>query len=69
MFQAITLPFCAGIKTVKLSFKLPYKCSFGQEIAMVGSGESLGNWDVHQAKSMHWTDGDIWQVEFEVSAG
>jgi len=54
---------------VKLSFKLPYRCSFGQEIAIVGSGESLGNWDVHQAKPMHWTDGDVWEVEFEVSAG
>lgn len=35
----------------------------------MGSGESLGNWDVHQAKPMHWTDGDVWEVEFEVSAG
>lgn len=54
---------------VKVSFKLPYRCSFGQELAIVGSGEALGNWDVKNAKRMQWTDGDVWQVEFEVSTG
>ena len=54
---------------VKLSFKLPYRCSFGQELAIVGSGEALGNWDVQHAKRMHWTSGDVWEVDFEVSTG
>ncbi|WIA39587.1 hypothetical protein OEZ86_005671 [Tetradesmus obliquus] len=54
---------------VKLSFKLPYRCSFGQEICLVGSGEALGNWSVENGKRMHWTDGDVWEVDFEVSAG
>lgn len=54
---------------VKVSFKLPYRCSFGQELAIVGSGEALGNWDVKHAKRMEWTAGDVWQVEFEVTTG
>lgn len=54
---------------MKLSFKLPYRCSFGQELCMVGSGDALGNWSVENGKRMQWTDGDVWQVAFEVSAG
>lgn len=54
---------------VKLSFKLPYRCSFGQELCLVGSGEALGNWSVDKGRRMHWTDADIWQVDFEVSTG
>lgn len=54
---------------VKLSFKLPYRCSFGQELCLVGSGEFLGNWSVENGKRMHWTDGDVWTVDFEVWAG
>lgn len=45
------------------------RCSWGQELCLVGSGEALGNWSVENAKRMHWTDGDVWQVDFEVSAG
>lgn len=36
---------------------------------MVGSGEALGDWSVDRGKRMHWTDGDVWQVDFEVSTG
>jgi hypothetical protein len=60
---------CAAANKVKLSFKLPYRCSFGQELCMVGSGDALGNWSVENGKRMQWTDGDVWQVAFEVSAG
>eukprot|EP00878_Enallax_costatus_P029705 GHUV01032247.1.p1 GENE.GHUV01032247.1~~GHUV01032247.1.p1 ORF type:complete len:209 (+),score=28.40 GHUV01032247.1:343-969(+) len=69
-FQHKTAPAPTGQQNkVKLSFKLPYRCSFGQELCLVGSGEALGNWSVDRARRMHWTDGDIWQVDFEVSAG
>jgi Starch binding domain len=54
---------------VRLAFKLPYRCSFGQELCLVGSGDELGNWSLESARSMKWTDGDVWQVEFEVTAG
>jgi hypothetical protein len=68
-------PHCAGRPAaldnakVKLSFKLPYRCSFGQELCLVGSGDALGNWRVEHGRRMQWTDGDVWQVDFEVSAG
>lgn len=35
----------------------------------MGSGEALGNWSVENGKRMHWTDGDVWQVDLEVNAG
>lgn len=59
----------ADAHRVRLAFKLPYRCSFGQELCLVGSGEALGNWSLDSARSMRWTDGDVWQVEFEVTAG
>lgn len=45
------------------------RCSWGQELLLVGSGEALGNWSVENGRRMHWTDGDVWQVDFEVTAG
>ncbi len=58
-----------GGKRVKVSFKLPYRCSFGQEICIVGSGDKLGNWQVQNGVKMQWSENDVWQVEFEVTAG
>jgi hypothetical protein len=56
-------------KKLKLSFKLPYRCHFGQDICIVGSSEDLGNWDPRRGVGMQWSEGDVWQVEFDVSAG
>ncbi|GBF93228.1 20S proteasome subunit beta [Raphidocelis subcapitata] len=56
-------------KKIKLSFKLPYRCHFGQDLCIVGSSEDLGNWDPRRGVGMQWSEGDVWQVEFEVSAG
>lgn len=46
-----------------------HRCSWGQELCLVGSGEALGNWSVENGKRMQWTDGDVWQVDLEVNAG
>lgn len=67
--QAAAPPAASSSNRVRISFKLPYRCSFGQELYLVGSGEALGNWSVEHARRMHWTDGDVWEVDFEVSTG
>jgi hypothetical protein len=54
---------------VRLSFRIPYRTSFGQDIAMVGSTDELGNWDPREGISMTWSEGDVWHVDFEVAAG
>lgn len=56
-------------RRVKLSFKIPYRCSFGQEVCMVGNAREMGRWDVTSGVAMRWTEGDVWTVEFEVDAG
>jgi hypothetical protein len=59
----------AANKKVKLSFKLPYRVDFGQDICIVGSSDALGNWDPRKGVAMRWSEGDTWEVDFEVTAG
>ena len=51
-----------------LSFALPYRCEFGQNLSIIGSTTSLGSWDIDQSVDMEWTDGDVWRVELEIPA-
>jgi hypothetical protein len=53
---------------MRLSFKLPYRVNFGQNLCLVGQGEALGNWDPNQGKRMEWSQGDVWTVQLELSA-
>jgi hypothetical protein len=59
----------AGNKKVRLSFKLPYRTHFGQDICIVGSSDALGAWDPSKGVGLRWSEGDVWEVDFEVSAG
>lgn len=68
-FHGRTAPSGLADKKIKLSFKLPYRTHFGQDIAIVGSSADLGEWDPREAVSMRWSDGDVWECELEVSAG
>jgi hypothetical protein len=49
----------AGGDTVRVSFALPYRCTFGQHLCLVGSVQRLGSWDVRQGVAMSWSEGDI----------
>jgi hypothetical protein len=42
---------------------------FGQEVAVVGAAESLGNWDVEKSIAMSWNDGDFWTAQAELPVG
>ena len=39
----------AGNDSVRVSFALPYRCTFGQHLCLVGSINPLGAWDVGRA--------------------
>ena len=51
---------------MRVSFAVPYRCEFGQHIALVGSDEFLGDWDVQRGVPMNWQDGDVWTVDLEL---
>jgi hypothetical protein len=55
-------------QAVRVSFRLPYRCEFGQNVSIAGSISPLGGWNVGQCLDMRWTDGDVWQAELEVPA-
>eukprot|EP01025_Chloroclados_australasicus_P066278 TRINITY_DN909_c0_g1_i13.p3 TRINITY_DN909_c0_g1~~TRINITY_DN909_c0_g1_i13.p3 ORF type:complete len:326 (-),score=33.55 TRINITY_DN909_c0_g1_i13:1665-2585(-) len=55
-------------RQIKLSFQLPYRCQFGQQLCIVGNTESLGLWDVRKGLSMEWSTGDVWKVDVELEA-
>lgn len=46
-----------------LSLKVNFKTNYGEEIAVVGSIEQLGNWDTSKALKMKWTDGHNWVAD------
>jgi hypothetical protein len=39
---------------------------WGQEVALVGAADSLGNWDVEKSITMNWNDGDMWTAQAEL---
>ena len=52
---------------VSVSFQLPYRCKFGQQLCLVGDSKELGAWDVAEAVPMTWTDGDVWVVDMQLT--
>jgi hypothetical protein len=60
----------SGLKkdAIKILFNLPYRCSFGENLAIVGSGEPLGAWDPDRSVPLTWSEGDVWQGEIEMDS-
>ena len=54
------------MEAMRVSFAVPYRCEFGQHIALVGSDEYLGKWDAQRAVAMNWSHGDVWTVDLEL---
>jgi len=52
---------------ISLKLNIPYRCKYGQSVAIVGSEKALGSWDPKQALKMAWNEGDIWstKIKFE----
>ncbi|GBF93653.1 hypothetical protein Rsub_06756 [Raphidocelis subcapitata] len=54
---------------VRVSFRLPYRVDFGQDVAVVGSIDEFGSWQPHRAVALRWTEGDWWTGDVELPAG
>ena len=63
-----TLYFVEAGDTVAVRFAIPYRCKFGQHLRVVGGCDDLGNWDLKEALTMTWTDGDVWTAELALPA-
>ncbi|GMH42311.1 hypothetical protein BSKO_10230 [Bryopsis sp. KO-2023] len=57
---------CIDCHSVKVSFRMPYRVNFGENLCLVGSGSPLGEWDVSRGLSMTWSDGDVWKADLDV---
>jgi len=67
---ATAVRWVAGLRqdAIKVLFNLPYRCDFGQNLAIVGSEHQLGAWDVTKGVALRWSDGDVWQGEIEMDS-
>ena len=58
----------AGETAVKVSFSVPYRCEYGQNLSLVGSVSTLGGWNLQGCTDMSWNDGDIWRADLDFPA-
>ncbi|GAX85747.1 hypothetical protein CEUSTIGMA_g13162.t1 [Chlamydomonas eustigma] len=54
---------------VTVSWVLKHRCQFGQQVAVVGSLEELGNWSPEKGVFLQWTDGDLWRGHAALEPG
>ncbi len=52
-----------------LQWQVLLQVPFGQQLAIVGSCEQLGSWEVASALSMGWDEGHVWRASLELPAG
>ena len=51
----------------KIIFTIYYNTIFGQEIAISGSNDRLGNWDKNNLLILNWTKGNKWIGEMDIN--
>ena len=56
-----------GLSLHKVTFQIEYATIFGEEIAISGSGNSLGNWDQNKVFKLKWTNGNIWKGSIDLN--
>ena len=54
------------IKIDKINFEIKYDTKMGEDIAVIGSTNNLGNWEVNRSLKLGWNYGNIWKGEFYV---
>jgi len=53
--------------SVKVRFEIHYVTKFGEELRLVGSSNSLGNWNPQNSIALHWTDNHFWVLETNIA--
>ncbi|GIL65408.1 hypothetical protein Vafri_19157 [Volvox africanus] len=56
-------------RLVNVSFKVEYKCPYGQSLTLVGDTAPLGSWSSKRGQRMHWSRGDVWTCNVMLPAG
>lgn len=51
---------------MSIKFAVSKVVEFGSRLMIVGSTDSLGQWDASQAMALEWSDGHVWQGEIDV---
>ena len=51
----------------KVTFEIVYPTVFGEEIGILGSGESLGNWKQDKVIKLKWNKGNIWKGSIPIN--
>lgn len=52
-----------------IRFAIPFKCHFGQHLAVIGGPRQLGQWEAAAALPMTWQQGDVWAASLAWCAG
>ena len=51
----------------KVTFEIVYPTVFGEEIGVLGSGNSLGNWNQDRVIKLKWNKGNIWKGSISIN--
>ena len=54
------------IEINKINFEIKYDTSYGEEVGILGSNNTLGNWDVNNIFYLKWNYGNIWKGKINV---
>ena len=46
----------------RIIFQIKYNTNYGEELALAGSINELGNWDPFNALKLQWNEGNIWKA-------
>ena len=49
-----------GIDINKIKFEIKYDTKYGEEIGILGSNNTLGNWNINNIFFLKWNEGNIW---------
>ena len=49
-----------GIVINKIKFEIKYDTKYGEEIGILGSNNTLGNWNINNIFFLKWNEGNIW---------
>ena len=54
-------------KIEKIIFQIKYDTKLGEDLAVIGSINELGNWKPYNALKMGWNEGNIWKTELYIN--
>ncbi len=59
--------YTQGLTLQKVTFEIVYPTVFGEEIGVLGSGNSLGNWNQDRVIKLKWNKGNIWKGSISIN--